>query len=138
VRCWRLAAAGTAGPRRMGVDEAAPSQSWGLLPSGGTDLANGVAVEAMALADILDRVRLELSSDRIDFLKMDIEGGEHECFAATPPAALSCVRNLGIEYHPGAPRERLFEVLARAGFRCTRDVPIGADCGVAHFTRKGA
>ena len=113
------------------MDDAAgrPSQSRGLLPAG--QAGGGVPVEAVTLATLLRREHLE----RVDLLKMDIEGAEHEVLAATPPEVLRRVGSIALEYHPVAPRAALFARLRDAGFALVRDVPIAPDTGVARFSK---
>ncbi len=70
-----------------------------------------VSVPAVRLRDVL--------TDRVDFLKMNIEGAEWDVIADCEPK-LSNVREMVIEYHhlPGLPRtlHRILEVLDRCGF----------------------
>ncbi len=59
------------------ADGNAPSQSRGLSDDGARE--SGVAVETVTLATLLEREGL----DRVELLKMDIEGAEHEVFLST-------------------------------------------------------
>jgi FkbM family methyltransferase len=123
-RPWALGRAD--GSRRMN-DSGGPSQSRGLfaaeLPEG------GVPVEAITLATLWEREQL----DRVDLLKMDIEGGEHEVIGAAPLEVLRRAAAIALEYHPNGSKSALFARLAEAGFTLVRDVPNGPDSGVAHF-----
>jgi FkbM family methyltransferase len=55
--------------------------------------ANGIPV--IPLAGLLDLTR----SDEIDFLKVDIEGSEHDVFAAASPDILGRFKRIAMEYH---------------------------------------
>lgn len=52
-------------------------------------------VQTTTLANIIEDNRL----DRIDFLKVDVEGAEYDILSHCPPAALSIVRRIVMEYH---------------------------------------
>jgi FkbM family methyltransferase len=130
VACRPWALGGSDAVRRMDDAGDGPSQSRGLL--GGDHAGGGVPVEAVTLATLLRREQL----DRVDLLKMDIEGSEHEVLAATPPEVLRRVGSIALEYHPVAPKAALFARLLDAGFALVRDVPIAPDTGVAHFDRR--
>jgi FkbM family methyltransferase len=125
-RPWALARADA--PRRMD-NASGPSQSRGLLgddcPSG------GVPVAAITLATLWAREGIE----RVDLLKMDIEGGEHEVLRATAPDVLRRTAAIALEYHPNGSKAELFARIQDAGFALVRDVPNGPDSGVAHFRR---
>lgn len=81
-----------------------------------------VTVKATRAKDLLD--------ERIDFLKLDIEGAELEvledCFDA-----LGNVENLFVEYHSFARKsqkiDRLFQILSDAGFRTKASTPSAQD-----------
>lgn len=128
VRCLPWALGKSDGTRRMD-DSAVPDQSRGLFGEGTAD--QGVAVEAVRLETFWEREGL----DRVDLLKMDIEGSEHEVIHSTPPEVLRRARAIALEYHNNAPKAPLFARLREAGFRLVRDVPDphGPDGGVAHF-----
>jgi len=110
---------------RFMADEG-PSQSRGTTADG-----NGIAVATRTLAHFLEDTGL----DRVDLLKIDIEGGEHEVMAATTPDTLRGVRRVALEYHPGGSSRTLFAKLAEAGFRCQHDERVAEDSGVADFVR---
>jgi FkbM family methyltransferase len=132
VACWQFAVARTNELRMFQVG--LPSHSHHLL-SPGVTCSSAVSVEALNLPEVLARVGFATNSSPIDFLKMDIEGAEHECLADLPPGVLSSVRAAGIEYHPSGEVERLFSSLAAQGLRCIKDCPIAPGFGVAHFAR---
>jgi hypothetical protein len=79
-----------------------------------------VTVACSTLADFLDEQRL----DKLDLLKMDVEGSEWEILFSTPPSVLKTVRNIVLEYHEvherfGFKPEQLFDHLASAGHKVT-------------------
>lgn len=131
VSCRPWALARSDGLRSMD-DAIAPSQSRGLLDPSVS--GSGVPVETVTLATLFDREGL----DRVDLLKMDIEGGEHEVLHTTPPAVLRRVTCLALEYHPNGSKTALFQVLLASGFELRHDAPVAPDSGVAHFVRPAA
>jgi hypothetical protein len=75
-------------------------------------------VEPFRLGDILDQAAF----DRVDLLKMDVEGAEGEIFATVSDAALSRIGTALVECHPsaGGKSEIIAERLARSGMRVAR------------------
>jgi FkbM family methyltransferase len=137
VQAWRLGVAGAAGTRQM-PQRPDLSQLVGLLPPGAEAGAGGcVEVQVLSLPEVLDRVARLPGCGQVDFLKIDIEGAEHEIFRNTPPAALARVRLVGMEYHPFGSKKELFATLEGAGLVCVDDRPLGTEHGVAHFARTG-
>jgi FkbM family methyltransferase len=130
IQCWELAVAGASGLRRM--QPGALAQSVGLLES---QAIAGIQVEAASLREILGRACETFRSRSIDFVKMDIEGGEHEAILAMSPSDLRPIEHLAMEYHPNAPKGRLFEHLLAAGLRLQDDRVVHPNSGVAHFRR---
>jgi hypothetical protein len=94
---------------------------------------DNVEVESVPLEEILRRACAEFQAECIDFLKMDIEGAEHEAILAAPHSVLKVIRHLGMEYHPNQPKETLFRHLMAAGLSLQHDRILGPDVGVAHF-----
>lgn len=131
--CWPIGVAAGSGIRRM-VDEGEASQSRGILPAEAATAA-GIEVEVLSLSELLSRACDQLQSATIDFVKIDIEGGEHEALLSCSPEGLRPIRRLGMEYHPNRPKRPLFDHLAAAGFRVESDRRFGPDVGVAHFVR---
>lgn len=119
VNSVQLALAAQSGERSMSVGP--ESQRRRLIAA---DTATGseksVPVPAVSLADLLDRFNLE----RIDLLKMDIEGSEWEVLHSTPLSVLRLIRRIEFEYHEvherfGYSPEKLFDYLESAGFKLT-------------------
>jgi FkbM family methyltransferase len=132
VCCWPLGIAAHSGTRWMNYD--GPSQSRGIAPDsiGPTD---GVRVTVVSFDELLRRACDRLNTDLIDFVKLDIEGAEHESLLAASRHALRRVHRLGLEYHPNCPKRPLFNHLRSTGFNLEHDRRFGADVGVAHFSR---
>ena len=60
---------------------------------------------------------------RVDFLKMDIEGGEYEAFFSTRNDVLRRINVIALEYHPGVENYSTGEMLKdleKAGFQNSR------------------
>jgi FkbM family methyltransferase len=125
IRDWALAGDDSRRMMDLGTGDE-PSQSRGMFPAGAQD---GVAVNAVSLATFLRRENLT----KVDLLKMDIEGSEHEVFAGADNETLRHFARISLEYHPNKPWARLFARLEAAGFRLRRDLPAGPDSGVAEL-----
>jgi FkbM family methyltransferase len=134
VTCMPLAIAKASGERRMSL-EAGPDQSRGLLPEEAEVPEKAVNVKTISLQELLLYVRENFGTDRIDLVKMDIEGGEHEWLPEIPSSILQNIRAWQMEYHPNGSKQSLFRSLEMAGFKCVKDYIIGSNCGVAHFER---
>jgi hypothetical protein len=98
-------------------------------------VGEGIEVDTVSFEEILRRACVEFRAESIDFVKMDIEGAEHEAVLAAPLSALTVIRHLGMEYHPNQPKEKLFRHLSAAGLSLQHDRILGPDVGVAHFCR---
>jgi FkbM family methyltransferase len=116
ITCRDWALCGSDGVRRMD-DSPMASQFRGLLI--GDARRPGVAVEAVSLASLLERERL----DRVDLLKLDVEGSEYEIMELAPPAILQRVGSIALEYHPDGSKPSLFQKLGDAGFELVLDEP---------------
>jgi FkbM family methyltransferase len=127
VKVDELALADAGGPSRHMTDEG-PSQSRGTIPEA---VAGSVAVQTTTLEKFLDDANIS----EADFLKMDIEGAEHEVIHAASPAVMRRFRQIALEYHPNGSADALFRKLASCGFVCEHDERVARDSGVAHFTR---
>jgi hypothetical protein len=104
------------------------------MPDGIT-LSGGAEVSVISLDDLLQRAGDHFRAETIDFVKIDIEGGEHEAILAASPRTLRRIRRLGMEYHPNCPKELLFNCLQSHGLKLEHDRIIGKDVGIAHFAR---
>ena len=120
--------AGSSGEQAMDLSTG-PSQSRGLLSQ--DDSRPSLQVPSISLPDFLSQE----SISQVDFLKMDIEGSEHDVLLNTPDETLAKIRELGLEYHPVRNKKDLFNKLTGSGFHMTEDFVIGPDSGVAHFIR---
>jgi FkbM family methyltransferase len=137
VQCWNVGIAGRPGVRVMST--AGPSQSRGLLPADSACDGEGYVQTSVVTFEQLIRDACDwFHSETIDFVKVDIEGGEHEALRAAPPSAFLPIRLLGMEYHPNQPRQLLFDHLQSAGLLLVHDRAFGPDVGVAHFRRAEA
>jgi FkbM family methyltransferase len=135
VTVWPHAVAAEPGTRWMDADPAHPSPSRGIHPADAASPPASVQVEAVTLAQVLQRARDVAGVPRIDLVKMDIEGAEHEVLPHLPPEALASVNAWQMEYHPNGPKAPLFAALERSGLRLVRDDESTQDSGVAHFRR---
>ena len=129
VKVYELALADVAsgGSSRHMADDG-PSQSRGTRSE---PVPGSVAVQVSTLEQFLDDANI----GEADFLKMDIEGAEHEVIHAAAPAVIRRFRQIALEYHPNGPADALFHKLISCGFVCQHDARVGQDSGVAHFAR---
>jgi FkbM family methyltransferase len=134
IDCWNLGVASCSGVRTM--SDSGPSQSRGILPvDSEPDSAEHVQVSVVSFEELIQKACKHFNSDSIDFVKVDIEGGEHEALKASSPHSLLPIRHLGMEYHPNQSKCELFEHLQSAGLQLVHDRVFGSDVGVAHFCR---
>ncbi len=89
-----------------------------------------VEVPAMTLSTLFRTHQL----DQIDFLKVDIEGGEYALLANCDPELLRQCQTIAMEYHDVARRQVIWDRLEAAGFECVRHHP-GGWSGLAEFRR---
>jgi FkbM family methyltransferase len=134
VNCLPLAVAKVSGERRMSLDEG-PDQSRGILSEETVATENSVSVKTISLAELIEYVQVNLETDQIDLVKMDIEGAEHEFLPGIPAETLQAIQAWQMEYHPNGSKQLLFKALENAGFNCIEDKVISCNCGVAHFKR---
>jgi FkbM family methyltransferase len=129
VKVYELALAdSSAASRHMSVG--GPSQSRGTMAE---PVAGSVPVHVSTLEGFLDDAKIA----QADFLKMDIEGAEHEVIHAAPPAVIRRFREIALEYHPNGSADDLFQKLTSSGFVCEHDARVAPNSGVAHFARVG-
>jgi FkbM family methyltransferase len=127
IRPWALAR--DDGERYMDDSPAIPSISRTLLAENSSE--RGIRIPTISLTSLLRKEKLE----RIDFLKLDIEGSEHEVLLSTPVETLEKIHTIGMEYHHTAPKSTLFRSLIDSGFKLIKDRPTQRDSGIAHFQR---
>ena len=129
VKVYEIALAdpGSGGASRHMSNEG-PSQSRGTTAEA---VAGSVAVRVSTLEQFLD----DAGIPQADFLKMDIEGAEHEVLHSTSPAVMRRFREIALEYHPNGSADALFKKLVSCGFVCQHDARVAQDSGVAHFAR---
>jgi len=127
VKLYELALADVAGARRQMSNEG-PSQSRGTTSE---PIPGGVSVPTRTLEQFLDDAEIRDA----DFLKMDIEGAEHEVIHAASSNVLRRFREIAMEYHPNGAADALFEKLFSSGFVCKDDARVAPNSGVAHFAR---
>jgi FkbM family methyltransferase len=72
--------------------------------------AGSVTVPSMSLADFVQKENL----DKIDLLKIDIEGGEYEIFSNCPPAVFEKIEKIVGEYHVSPLKAEDFRTLKKA------------------------
>jgi FkbM family methyltransferase len=96
-----------------------PAENRSLYSRAGGNAVGGEHVEVLSLEEIFRRAALE----RVDFLKMDCEGGEYAALYAAPDSLLANVRCLSLEFHDlGTPEATALELgrfLRGKGFRVT-------------------
>ncbi len=129
IRCRPWALSSADGTRNMN-DAEGPSQSRGMYRADHSRVEQGgLPVEAITLATLWAREGI----DRVDLLKMDIEGSEHDVLGAAAPEDLRRVGALALEYHPNAPKGPLFDRIRDAGFTLAGDAEIARGSGTAYF-----
>ena len=102
----------------------------GSLSGSSTECVTAVEVETMSLPRLMERIGVE----KIDLLKLDIEGAEFELIASTPEDVLRLLSQITVEFHDFQARfagQRLFEN-ARARLRS-----LGFICCVMSFRTNG-
>jgi FkbM family methyltransferase len=84
----------------------------------------------------LDNVFIDNNLGRIDFLKIDCEGGEYEILNNTSMHALNRIDKIAMEYHEfdGHRAEELIKILKTAGFDVT--IKPGNSIGMIYARRK--
>lgn len=85
------------------------------------------AVEAKSLPTLLE----ELGVERIDLLKVDIEGGELDLFSNGPQAWLPRITNVSIELHGDACSNAFFGAMSRYDFELLRRGELTVCLGIA-------
>jgi FkbM family methyltransferase len=134
IQCVQVGLAAVAGDRSMFAAGDSPLR--GLVPSDLQAPPETIPVRCVRLADCLQDLRME----KLDLLKMDIEGSEWEVLLSTEPSVLSRIRHIQIEYHEAPARfgytpEKLFAHLMEAGHKLTFRFEDACRTGLAHFER---
>ena len=111
-----------------------PTQSNGLHPEGVQVNVDMVVVPTIPFNDLIKFV-VSHAKQKIDFLKIDVEGGEHSFLLNGNCDQLEHVNSIGMEYHPNGQKELLFSSLRLYGFKLISDVVAAENSGVAHFSR---
>ena len=114
-----------AGRRRFYYDRVGEWLMSGSLSEGawdGSETSQEVWVETRLLSEILEAARTESPRQKIDLLKMDIEGAEGEVLREAREE-LRWVQRLILEYHPTGAKSQdwggLIKLLEKAGFTLT-------------------
>lgn len=89
-----------------------------------------IEVEAFSLASLMAKLHLE----RVDLLKLDIEGAEFEVIESTPPEVWRQVGQITVEFHDFQPRFAGRNLFERAKDRLEK---IGFICAVMSFRTHG-
>lgn len=134
VACLNLAVTASSGIHLM-RDVPRPSQQRSVITLR-PDLT-GFEVQGTTLSELIQKCRL----DRIDLLKMDIEGGEYAALLATPLHVFDTISRIALEYHGHcAPytKQELFRHLSNAGFQITSDMQNAKGYGVAEAVKPGS
>jgi FkbM family methyltransferase len=100
---------------------AAPERSWGhsLVIDSGLHSEHAISVTVVTLDSILER-----AGDRIDLLKMDIEGSEYEVLCSISDQGWKSIQRVAVEFHefPSLTIEEgrrvLEELFRERGFSC--------------------
>lgn len=132
IHPYKLALAAVSGSAKMDLSPELGSHLRALAPD--SSQSPQTEVPAISLNDLIASVLNESGRERIDLFKMDIEGGEHSALMTVQPELLNRIARWQMEYHPNGPRKSLFARLEEAGLRCVKDIKLGEDYGVAHFT----
>jgi FkbM family methyltransferase len=135
VTCFQAALSDADGEVKMSSPDV-PSQFRRVL---GQEEESATRVKTTTLAAALDAHGI----DRVDLLKLDIEGGEYPALLTCPPEVLRRIRRICMEYHPeyaGQPYtlDSISNRLKPAGFECTFERGDGGGYGVAHFANRGS
>lgn len=89
-----------------------------------------IRVAAVTIGDLLEKA----GWSEVDYMKMDIEGGEYLALGAIPESMLRRAKAIGLEYHDSAQFTSLSQTITSAGFKRIRLRPEGWS-GLAEFRR---
>jgi FkbM family methyltransferase len=91
--------------------------------------------QAVEVSTVTLKRLIEMAGGSVDYLKVDIEGGEYLLFEGTSPEILQKVSRIGIEYHGKNGHFRLIGHCEKAGFRLRRHWSEGIR-GTLEFSRR--
>lgn len=129
VRIHSLALAGHSGERIMSDVDSEPSHKRHFAEDNG----NGTTVKTLSLADFLTQEQIDV----VDFLKMDIEGAEHEVILSTPAEVLQKFGIISMEFHRNRSHRPLFCHIIDSGFKLVEEIKgEHPDGGNATFERR--
>lgn len=127
VRCVQAAVTNRTG--EVLFDAAVDSHSYARrIVDASSDRA--IRVPALILGDLLERA----GWSEVDYLKMDIEGGEYLALGDIPASMLRRAKAIGLEYHDSSKFTALSQTLTLAGFDRIRLRTEGWS-GLAEFRR---
>jgi FkbM family methyltransferase len=137
VQCLRVGLAAQTAERFL--DSAYDTPNRRLIPADAVP-ARPHAAESVTCVTLEDCMQGAGISE-LDLLKMDIEGSEWEVLLSTPPAVLSRIQHVQLEYHQVHRRfnhrpQQLFDHLARAGHCLTYREEDRFETGLAFFERR--
>lgn len=95
--------------------------------------SSDISQKAMVSSYTLESFLTKESLDRVDFIKMDIEGAEYDLILNTDSSILKKVNRFAIEYH-GRGHEVITEHLKNAGFEITYHPKTG-NSGVIEYSQ---
>ena len=127
VRCVQSAVTNQTG--EVHFDAAVDSHSYARrIVDASSDQA--IRVPALTLGDLLEQA----GWSEVDYLKMDIEGGEYLALGAIPESMLRRAKAIGLEYHDSSKFTALSQTITTTGFECIRLRSEGWS-GLAEFRR---
>jgi FkbM family methyltransferase len=97
----------------------------------------GVPVRTTTLTELMN----DIGADRIDLLKMDIEGSEYDVLGSTGTSTLARIGAITLEYHkpdastPSAKQDLARHLVQNGGFHMREDPTHPDEYGILHFTR---
>lgn len=114
ISVFKAAVAEKGGRRKMLV--AADNTGGHSFVDAGQKIGSSVEVESFSLPEFMAKEKIE----KIDFLKIDCEGGEYEIFFSLPKEILGKIKKISMEYHDldgERNGEKMKEFLIANGFK---------------------
>ena len=115
IHCEQAAISATSGHLRMQADDSIKSHSRKAVADAAQDGAM-IDVPSLSLADLMDKYALA----HVDYLKVDIEGGEIPLFADVDDTTLRKVARIGVECHSAQGQQVVWARIKAAGFELER------------------